>query len=318
MGTIRFGRYTVETSKEDKVFFPHDHITKGDVIKYYERVAEALLPYVKDRPLVMKRYPDGIKGDSFFQKEIRDYFPDWIDRIKVKKEGGSVTHAVCNNTGTLIYLANQACIELHPWLSRTKKLDYPDQLIIDLDPPGQDFSNARFAARALRDLLEELDLRPFLKTTGSRGLHVLVPLDRKANFDAVRRFAQDVALLLAHRHSDKLTVELYKDKRRGRLLIDTARNSYAQSAIAPYSLRAIPGAPVAAPLDWDELSDGRLDSQRFNINNLFRRLDRKADPWEGLGRSSRSLQGPRRRLNALLERENLLGAAASAETARII
>jgi bifunctional non-homologous end joining protein LigD len=307
MGKLKFGRYTVETSNEDKVFFPEDEITKGDLIDYYERIADILMPYVKDRPLVMKRYPDGIKGESFFQKEAGDYFPDWIKTTTVKKKGGAVRHVVCDKASTLVYLANQACIELHPWLSKKTKLHYPDQLIIDLDPPGNDFSKARFAARALRDLFKELELTPFLKTTGSRGLHVLVPLDRRATFDTVREFAQDVARLLARRHRDKLTIEARKAKRRGRLLIDTARNAYAQTAVAPYAVRAIKGAPVATPLDWDELGDSKLDAQRFNINNIFQRLGRRSDPWQGLPRSGRSLDQARRRLDTLLEEENAKG-----------
>jgi len=300
MGVLRFGRYTVETSNEDKVFFPDDGITKGDLIEYYKQAAEFLLPHVKDRPIMMRRFPDGIRGESFYQKEAGDYFPDWITRVEVQKEGGSVTHVVCNNAATLVYLANQASIELHPWLSRADKLDYPDQLIVDLDPPGDDFGLARFAAKVLRELFDELRLKTFLKTTGSRGLHVLVPLDRSANFDTVRDFAHDVARLLVRRHPDRLTIEARKEKRRGRLLIDVARNAYFQSAVAPYSVRAKSGAPVATPLDWDELGEG-LDSQRYNIKNVFRRLGRKVDPWEGIARAGRSLEGPRRRLDAMIE-----------------
>jgi len=302
MSKRRFGRYTVETSNEDKVFFPDEKITKGDLIDYYQKIADRMVPYLKERPLVMKRYPDGIKGESFYQKEIGDYFPDWIERVKVKKKGGTVTHVQCDNAATLVYLANQACIELHPWLSRSDKLHYPDQLIIDLDPSGDDFSQAVFGARVLKELFDELDLKAFLKTTGSRGLHVLVPLDRRANFDKVREFAQDTAKLLAQRHSDKLTIEARKAKRRGRLLIDTARNAYAQTAVAPYAVRAKPGAPVATPLDWDELANGKLNSQSYNVRNIFRRLGRKTDPWKDLPRLGRSLKEARRRLDAILEK----------------
>lgn len=302
MSKRRFGRYTVETSNEEKLFFPDEEISKGDLIDYYQKIAEKLVPCVKERPLVMKRYPDGIKGESFFQKEIGDYFPDWIERVKVKKKGGTVTHVQCDNAATLVYLANQACIELHPWLSRSDKLHYPDQLIIDLDPSGDDFSQAVFGARVLKELFDELDLKAFLKTTGSRGLHVLVPLDRRANFDKVREFAQDTAKLLAQRHSDKLTIEARKAKRRGRLLIDTARNAYAQTAVAPYAVRAKPGAPVATPLDWDELGNKKLNSQSYNVRNIFRRLGRKTDPWKDLPRLGRSLKEARRRLDAILEK----------------
>ena len=302
MSKRRFGRYTVETSNEEKLFFPDEEISKGDLIDYYQKIAEKLVPCVKERPLVMKRYPDGIKGESFFQKEIGDYFPDWIERVKVKKKGGTVTHVQCDNAATLVYLANQACIELHPWLSRSDKLHYPDQLIIDLDPSGDDFSQAVFGARVLKELFDELDLKAFLKTTGSRGLHVLVPLDRRANFDKVREFAQDTAKLLAQRHSDKLTIEARKAKRRGRLLIDTARNAYAQTAVAPYAVRAKPGAPVATPLDWDEIGNKKLNSQSYNVRNIFRRLGRKTDPWKDLPRLGRSLKEARRRLDAILEK----------------
>ena len=302
MSKLKFGRYTVETSNEEKLFFPDEEISKGDLIDYYQKIAEKLVPCVKERPLVMKRYPDGIKGESFFQKEIGDYFPDWIERVKVKKKGGTVTHVQCDNAATLVYLANQACIELHPWLSRSDKLHYPDQLIIDLDPSGDDFSQAVFGARVLKELFDELDLKAFLKTTGSRGLHVLVPLDRRANFDKVREFAQDTAKLLAQRHSDKLTIEARKAKRRGRLLIDTARNAYAQTAVAPYAVRAKPGAPVATPLDWDELGNKKLNSQSYNVRNIFRRLGRKTDPWKDLPRLGRSLKEARRRLDAILEK----------------
>ena len=302
MSKLKFGRYTVETSNEEKLFFPDEEISKGDLIDYYQKIAEKLVPCVKERPLVMKRYPDGIKGESFFQKEIGDYFPDWIERVKVKKKGGTVTHVQCDNAATLVYLANQACIELHPWLSRSDKLHYPDQLIIDLDPSGDDFSQAVFGARVLKELFDELDLKAFLKTTGSRGLHVLVPLDRRANFDKVREFAQDTAKLLAQRHSDKLTIEARKAKRRGRLLIDTARNAYAQTAVAPYAVRAKPGAPVATPLDWDEIGNKKLNSQSYNVRNIFRRLGRKTDPWKDLPRLGRSLKEARRRLDAILEK----------------
>jgi len=302
MSKLKFGRYTVETSNEEKLFFPDEKITKGDLINYYQEIADKMVPYLKERPLVMKRYPDGIKGESFFQKEIGDYFPDWIERVKVKKKGGTVTHVQCDNAATLVYLANQACIELHPWLSRSDKLHYPDQLIIDLDPSGDDFSQAVFGARVLKELFDELDLKAFLKTTGSRGLHVLVPLNRRANFDKVREFAQDAAKLLAQRHSDKLTIEARKAKRRGRLLIDTARNAYAQTAVAPYAVRAKPGAPVATPLDWDELANGKLNSQSYNVRNIFRRLGRKTDPWKDLPRLGRSLKEARRRLDAILEK----------------
>jgi bifunctional non-homologous end joining protein LigD len=301
---MKVGGHKIEISHEDKVFFPKAKITKGDVIAYFRDVARVMLPHVRERPLAMHRHPDGIKGEGFFQKDVPDYFPSWIKRVTTpRKEGGKIDNVVCNNAATLVYLANQACIAPHVWLSRRDKLDCPDQLIFDLDPPGNKFALVRFAAKALREFFDELGLRSFVKTTGSRGLHVMVPLDRKENFDTVRKFAQDVARVLAHRHPKRLTVEPRKNKRRGRLFLDTARNSYAQHAVAPYAVRAIEGAPIATPLSWDEVGDSKLNAQRFNIKNIFQRLGRSSDPWKSLRRSVRSLKTVRERLDAIMKKE---------------
>jgi len=167
---IKVGKYTVELSNTDKVLFPGDGITKGDLIDYYHQIAAVMLPYIKDRPLVMHRFPDGIDAEGFYQQEIADYFPDWVKRVSVKKEGGSISHVVCQNAATLVYLANQACITLHVWLSRQDRLDNPDQLIFDLDPPDKDFEPVREAAQLLRQFLQGLSLESLVKTTGSRGL----------------------------------------------------------------------------------------------------------------------------------------------------
>jgi bifunctional non-homologous end joining protein LigD len=301
---MKIGGHKIEISHEDKVFFPKAKITKGDVIHYFRRVARVMLPHVRERPLAMHRHPDGIEGEGFFQKDVPDYFPDWIKRVTTpRKEGGKIDNVVCNNAATLVYLANQACITPHVWLSRRDKLDCPDQLIFDLDPPARKFALVRFAAKTLHDFFDELGLRVFVKTTGSRGLHVMVPLDRKQDFDSVRRFAQDVARVLAHRHPKHLTVEPRKNKRRGRLFLDTARNSYAQHAVAPYAVRAIEGAPIATPLGWNEVRDSKLNAQRFDIKNIFQRLSQKPDPWKNLRRSARSLKAARRRLNAIIGKE---------------
>ena len=289
---------TVEISNPDKVLFPDDGITKQELARYYQRVAEAMLPHVRGRPVHMQRFPDGIGGEQIQQKQVPDYFPDFVRRAKVSRRGGgSVTHAVIDNPETLVYLADQACVTPHTWLSRTDKLDNPDQLIFDLDPAGDDLDVVRGGATALRELLEQLGLATYLKTTGSRGFHVLVPLDRRAGFDQARAFARDVAKLLAEREPKRFTVEQRKDKRRGRLYLDTARNAYAQTAVAPYAVRALPGAPVACPVDWDEL--GRVEPQQFTLRSLPRRLARKRDPWAGIWDEARSLREPSRRLEGL-------------------
>lgn len=296
MGKRSYGRYVFETSNEDKPLFP-DGPTKGEVIGYYERIAPHLLPHLRDRPLVMRRCPEGIEGECFYQKQIGAYFPEWIDRVTVhRRRGGDQTLVVARNRATLAYLANQAVIPIHAWLSTRDQPERPDQLVIDLDPSDEGFAPVRTAARRCRELLEDLGLRPFLKTTGSRGLHVVVPLDGSAGFDEVRAFAREAMEELAARHPDELTTAVRKDRRRGRLYLDVGRNAYAQTAVAPYSLRALPGAPVATPIDWEELSRPDLHAQRWNVDNLFRRLGQREDPWKSLHRHGRSLRSARRRL----------------------
>lgn len=285
---------TVEVSSPDKVLFPADGITKSDLAGYYARIADTMLPHLEGRPISMHRFPDGIDGEAFFQKDVPDYFPDWIRAERVEKEEGSLRMAIAEEPATLVYLANQACITPHVWLSRIDRPNRPDRLIFDLDPSGDDFGMVRDAARRLRDLLEETGLAPFVMTTGSRGLHVSVPLDRDADFDRVRGFARRCADLLARRHPKTLTTEHRKANRGRRVYIDTMRNAYAQTAVAPYSVRARPGAPVAAPLDWSEV--GKTEPDGYTIRNLFRRLGRKKDPWAGIDGEARSLGEARERL----------------------
>ncbi|MDX1622692.1 MAG: non-homologous end-joining DNA ligase [Gemmatimonadota bacterium] len=294
--TLRFGRYTVEISNRDKVLFPDAGITKGDLVDYYREIADTMVPYLEERPVVMVRHPDGIEEDGFYQKETPDYFPDWIGRVTVEKEGGTVTHVVCGNAATLVYLANQAVITPHVWLSRTDRLHHPDKLIFDLDPPEGDFGAVLHGARTIREFLIDLGLDPWVMTTGGRGLHVIVPLDRSAGFDTVRDFAHGVADELADREPDRLTTEQRKEKRGGRLFLDYLRNSYAQTAVPPYAVRPRPGAPVACPLAWDELDDPDLSGDAYTVENVFQRLGQMEDPWKGMRRHARSLSDPIDRL----------------------
>lgn len=307
---IRIGNRSVPLSNPDKELFPEDGITKAELVDYYRTVSRVILPHLRDRPLVMERYPDGYRGRSFYHKDVPDYFPDWVHRHEVPKEDGSLTMASCDDVATLAYLANQACITLHPWLSRTDRLNCPDRVVFDLDPPdhsggrggqaaGDGFEVVRRAARQLGDLLTELGLRPALMTTGSRGLHLVVLLNRRTDFDTARAFARRVADLLAARHPDALTTQARKDQRHGRLYLDTQRNAYAQTSVAPYAVRARPHAPVATPLDWAELDDPDLHAQRWTLRTLPERLDAQGDAWKGLSRCRRSLDGARRRLDDL-------------------
>lgn len=288
--TVRFGPYSVEVTNRDKVLFPQSGITKGDLVDYYRKIAETMLPHLKGRPLMVHRYPDGIGADGFYQKEISDHFPDWIEKTGVKTvEGKTVTHAICEKVATLVYLAQEAVITPHVWLSREDRLHYPDKMIFDLDPPEDDFEIVRSTALDFRQLLEEVGLASYVMTTGSRGLHVAVPLDREADFDQVRTVARALAQKLERREPEKLTTEQYVSKRKGRLFLDTNRNAYGQTGVAPYAVRDKEGAPVATPLAWEELDGGGLGPRSYDIGNIFRRLGQKEDPWKHIYRHARRL-----------------------------
>lgn len=288
---------TVEVTNADKVFFPESGITKGEVVGYYERIAETMLPHVAGRPVSMERLPDGLAGQRWYHKEAPEHFPDWIERVSVPKKGGVVNHVVVRRAVDLVYLANQGCLTPHVALTRAERLDRPDRMIFDLDPSVEDLAVLRDGARALRTVLEELGLAPFLMTSGSRGYHVTVPLKGEEDTEAVHGFAHDVAALIAARDPERFTIEHRKAKRGDRVLLDYFRNGWAQTAVPPYAVRARPGAPIAAPLDWEEL--GRAEPQRFTIRSAFRRLGRKPDPWREIERHAKGLRGPRKRLDAM-------------------
>jgi bifunctional non-homologous end joining protein LigD len=293
--TIQAGRRRVRISRPDKLLFPSG-ITKADLAAYYDRVASAMVPYLRDRPLNLERYPDGIEGEKIIQQRAGRYFPKWIRRVEVRKKGGTVEHVVAGDAATLVYLADQACITLHPWLSRKDDLDRPDRLIFDLDPSDGDPAQVLAAARTMADVLRELGLEPWVMTTGSRGYHLTLPLQRRLSFDEVRGFAVDVASLAARRNPHLFTTEQRKAKRRRRVLIDVMRNAYAHTAVAPYAVRARPHAPVATPLHLEELDDPKTRPDRFTIKSVLQRLERDGDPWAQASRKPQSISGARSRL----------------------
>lgn len=278
-----FGPYTVETSNEDKVLYPGTGITKGDVIGYYDALYEFMRPHLDHRCLTLERYPDGIDEDGFFQQKRSDHFPDFVASKSLPTADGddSVDHVIANNKASLVYLADQAALTLHGWLSVIDTPRNPDRVVFDLDPPSDDdFDAVMLCARDLRDCLEDAGLHAFVMTTGSRGLHVLAPLDRSLDFDAVREFAKTIAATIADARPSRFTVEQRKESRKGRLYIDVGRNAYGQTGVLPYSLRALDGAPAATPLDWDELGRDDLSSQRFGLENMRARLGQKNDPFD--------------------------------------
>jgi bifunctional non-homologous end joining protein LigD len=296
--SIRAGRRTVEISRPDKVLFPPG-ITKADLARYYERVAGAMLPHLARRPLNYERFPDGIDGQRIFQQHASGHFPDWIRRVSVPARNGTVEHVVASDAATLVYLAGQACITFHRWLSRSDSLDRPDLLVIDLDPSVHKPAAVRRAALTFGALLRELELEPWAMTTGSRGYHVVVPLQRRADFDAVRAFARDLAELAAAREPRTFTNEQRKAKREDKILIDIQRNGYAHTAVAPYSVRPRPGAPVATPLHWEELEESSTVAGRWTIDAVPRRLERDGDPWREIASHPQTLTAARKRLAEL-------------------
>jgi bifunctional non-homologous end joining protein LigD len=289
---IRVGGRTITVTHGDRVVFPDSGITKAEIVEHYRRVARWMLPHVRGRPVMMQRFPGSDGSATVYQKAMPSHFPEWIHRVTVPKVGGTVTHVVCNNAATLVYIANQGSITPHVWLSRVEHLYQPDRMIIDLDPGSGGVADARFAAHLAHDVLTEAGLTPFVMATGSRGYHVVVPLRPIADFEEVRSVAFGLAEALARRAPDRLTTEFYKAGRQGRLFLDCNRNAYAQTAVPPYSVRPKPGAPVAVPLAWEELDTTEPDS--WNVRTIERRLKDSPDPWAGFARRARTLDAARR------------------------
>lgn len=300
---IRAGSRSIEISSPDKLLFPDAGITKLDMAGYYRDVAQVMLPHMKGRAITLQRFPDGIREQGFIQQKRSGHFPDWIGGVKLARSGsgtGKIEHVVCDNQAALVYLADQAVVVFHGWLSRADEARNPDKLVFDLDPPrGDDFGAVIRGARRVRDLMHALGMTPYVMTTGSKGLHVVAPLDAKAAFDDVRDLARAMAGHLARRHPDELTVEQRRNKRRGRLYLDIMRNSWGQTSVLPYSLRAKPGAPAATPLEWDELSRRNIGPQSFTLLNMRRRLGQRDDPWADFRRHRKGVASAREALQAL-------------------
>ncbi|NUT54582.1 MAG: ATP-dependent DNA ligase, partial [Thermoleophilia bacterium] len=237
----------IELSNPDKVLFPEDGLTKADLAAYYESVAEWMVPHVRDRPLNLWRWNTGIGGRLVVQQDIE--------------------HVLCQDADTLRWLANQNCITPHVWSARRDRLDRPDHIVFDFDPEaGSDFTLVREGALLAGERLRELGLEPFAKLTGSKGIHVIAPIKRTRDAPWVRERAGEIGVEIAGRSPDTLTTEWRKEKRDGKILVDTARNTYGQTVVAPYAVRALEGAPVATPLVWEELSDPQLSARAWTLH----------------------------------------------------
>jgi bifunctional non-homologous end joining protein LigD len=283
----------------DKVLFPDEGITKGELAAYYEAIAPSMLPHICGRPVTMERYHRGIGEQGFFQKDVSKGFPEWLERVEVPKKGGTVHHPLVCDTRSLLWLVNQNCITPHVWTSRVPNLYQPDICVFDLDPSEDQPDVLRAAALALRDLLNELGLTSRVKTSGSKGFHIVVPLDGKADFGEVSRFAHHVGSMLVSRDPEHLTQEFSKADRGGRILIDTGRNGYSAMFAAVYAVRARPGAPVSAPCTWDELERGEVAPRTFTLRTMAGRIADVDDLWSDMPTRGHSLRRPMERLRGM-------------------
>jgi len=286
----------------DKLLFPDDGLTKGDLAAYYETIAPVMLPHLRGRPVTMERYPAGIGKKGFWQKDVSKGFPDWLQRVEVPKKDGVVHHVVVTDARSLLWVTNQNTVTQHVWTSRVPDLNHPDICVFDLDPSADDPGAVRAAAIDLRDLLDELTLPSWIKTTGSKGFHIVVPLDGETPVNVVARFANTVGTMFVKRTPDRLTQAFSKADRQGRIYVDTGRNGYSATFAAAYTIRAKPGAPVSAPCTWQEVERGDVAPQTFTIRNMTARINTVGDVWADMRRRGRSLNRAIEKLNRLMRR----------------
>ena len=280
----------VPLTHPERVLWPDEGITKLELARYFAAVAPAMLPHVRGRPISMQRFRDGVGRPGFFQKEVPGGAPEWLRTATVGKRGGTVRHPLVNDRRSLVWLAQINCVTPHVFPRRADRLDRPDRLVIDLDPSTDDFGAVREAALACGEALRAEGLAPFAMVTGSRGVHVVVPLRRTRDVADVLTWSRAFAERFADQHADALTTEFRKDKRGDRIYVDVARNGPAQTVVPPYAPRPRSGAPVATPLRWDELEDRRLRPDGWTIRTVLGRLDELGgDPWKTIAKAARAL-----------------------------
>lgn len=290
----------VAITHPEKVLFPDDGITKGELAAYYETIAPVMLPHISRRPITMERYPAGIDKKGFWQKDVSKGFPEWLERIEVPKKDGTVHHPLVVDARSLRWVTNQNTITQHVWTSRAPNLYFPDACVFDLDPSKDDEPDVlRAAALALRDLLAELGVPTWVKTSGSKGFHIVASLDGKTRMGEAARFAHAVGALIVKRNPEMLTQEFSKADRSGRIFVDTGRNGYSATFAAAYTVRAKPGAPVSAPCTWAEIERGEIAPRTFTLRTMPERVTNVGDLWADMRRKRRSLRGPIERLNKM-------------------
>lgn len=279
---LKVGKTTLHLTNQNKIYFPDDGITKGDIVNYYNEVADLILPYLKDRPQSMNRFPNGINGPSFYQKDLDlDKVPSWLKTKALYSESNNaeIDYLICNDKATLLYMANLGCIEINPWNSTLKKIDNPNWIVIDIDPAKEEFKEVVRTALVVKEVMDELNTECYCKTSGATGLHVYIPLGAKYGYDTVRIFAELVAHEIQSRLPDTTTLERSIKKRNHKIYIDFLQNRKGQTLAAPYSVRPKPGATVSTPLEWEEVNDS-LSPAQFTIFNVVERFKEKGDLWK--------------------------------------
>ena len=291
---LKIGSAVVEVTSLDRIYWPDEGYTKGDLLRYYLEVGKYIMPYLKDRPSILKRYPAGATGQMFFQHNIESA-PDLLKTVQVESETGRVlNYAVYTGLAALIYLVNIGTIEQHPWHSRTSNLDHPDYIVFDLDPHGSPFSNVLKVALAMRDVLKSLKLTGYPKTSGSSGIHVYVPLRARYEYEEVARFSEQVSIRVAERVPEIATVERrIAERKKNQVYVDWQQNAKGKSAASVYSVRAKPGATVSTPVTWQEISRG-FEIKDFTIETVPPRLKKKGDLWKEMLKNRQSLPKSKR------------------------
>ena len=284
----------------DKIYFPEDKMIKGDVIHYYEKIAPFILPYLKDRPESLKRFPNGIEGESFFQKNLQ-YYPDWIQTIEIEHAQGKkrVNYLLIQDVDSLLFAVNMGCIELHPFLSKVGSLENPDYIILDLDPEGISFDKVVEAALSIHEILEEIEIPGYCKTSGATGMHIYIPLKAKYSYDQAKQFGELIAVLAHERNPSFTSLERDPKKRQKKVYIDFLQNRTRQTVIAPYSLRARAGAPVSTPLEWSEVKKG-IDPLDFTMDVIFKRLEKMGDIFNPVLKGGINLEKALKKIDKLV------------------
>ena len=278
---LKVDQVTLHLTNQDKIYFPESGISKGDLIAYYDAVAQYMLPYLKDRPQSMNRFPNGINNPGFYHKDIDvEKSPSWLKTKQIYSESNdeNIDYLICNDKATLLYMANLGCIEINPWNSTTKHIDKPDWVVIDIDPGKDEFPEVVRTALTVKEIMDKKNCDCYCKTSGATGLHVYIPLQAKYGYDTVKIFAELIAREVHSRLPDTTSLERTVKKREGKIYIDYLQNRSGQTLAAPYSVRPRENATVSTPLEWNEVNKN-LSPTQFTIKNILERISEKGDLW---------------------------------------